>query len=57
MKIAHDLRCTLHNYLCEITPELCEDSGLPEWSGKELDKLIDVFLEILENYGYGKLEV
>lgn len=27
--------------LCEYTPSIAEDSGLPEWSQGELDKVYD----------------
>jgi hypothetical protein len=30
-----------HNILCEFPPSIAEDSGLPEWTVGEIDKVWD----------------
>lgn len=41
-------RATFHSIACEIKPTIAEDSGLPEWSSGELDKLFNCLRDKIE---------
>lgn len=41
----------LHNRLCEIVPDIMEDSQQPEWTTGKLDEFILTMLEMLRVRG------
>lgn len=42
----------LHSHLCEIMPSVCDNSGQAEWSHSELQKMIDMFMQLTQYWAF-----